>query len=111
MTTILSKIDKIRTALCSISGLSVDHYFRPFQNAPYCCWAEDSGENLQAENHAAEQKLQGAVDYFTLEEDDPNVDAIQEALNTAEDVGWTLESVQYEDETNLIHYEWRFEVI
>ena len=39
------------------------------------------------------------------------MDLIQEALNTSEGVGWVLSSVQYEDETNLIHYEWTFAVI
>ncbi len=34
-------------------------------------------------------------------------DAIQKTLG-ALGLGWALESVQYEEETNLIHYEWRW---
>ena len=35
------------------------------------------------------------------------VDGIQEALWSA-GIGFRLNSVQYEDDTNLIHYEWEF---
>ena len=58
-----------------------------------------------------QQQVRGTIDLYTLQEFDPAVDLIQEALNTSEGVGWVLSSVQYEDETNLIHYEWTFAVI
>ena len=38
------------------------------------------------------------------------VDTIQDALNGIENCGWRLESVQYEDETNLIHFEWTWRI-
>jgi hypothetical protein len=37
------------------------------------------------------------------------LDNIQAALNSLR-IPWRLNSVQYEDETNLIHYEWTWEV-
>ena len=55
--------------------------------------------------------MRGTIDLYTRQEFDPAVDQIQEGLNTSEGVGWVLSSVQYEDETNLIHYEWTFAVI
>ena len=36
------------------------------------------------------------------------LDEIQEALQNVAPGAWSLLSVQYEDETNLIHYEWEF---
>ena len=38
------------------------------------------------------------------------VDAIQNAFNAAE-IGFRLNSVEYEDETRLIHYEWEWWVV
>lgn len=107
-----SKLKKIETALTQIDGLTVYHYWHPRLNAPYCIWAEDGeGNSLDGDNHKAEQVIRGTIDYFTRKEFDETVEIIQENLNTTEDVGWVLNSVQYEDETNLIHYEWTFEVI
>lgn len=85
------------------------HYRRP--NTPkshYIVWAEDSeADSADADNRKAEQQLHGTVDYFTLDEFDTNVDRIQEAMNFV-CIGFRINSVQYEDETNLIHYEWEF---
>lgn len=113
MASVASKIDKIRQALISISGLDVSHYYRTEKTPPFCVWAEDGeGESLQAGNHKAEQVVTGSVDYFTKTEDDPKVEAIQAALNAAENVSWYINSVQYEDDPiGVIHYEWRWEVI
>lgn len=84
------------------------HYWRPMENAPWLIWAEDSGAELVTGNHVAEQAIKGSTDYFTKDEFDPAIDAIQEAQNTLEGFAWTLNSVQYEDQTDLIHYEWRW---
>lgn len=84
------------------------HYRRTGSpTAAYIVWAED-GEDTSAEfdNMKACQQIHGTVDYYTQTEFDPVVDAIQEALNPV--VGFRLNSVQYEDDTKLIHYEWEF---
>lgn len=108
----LGKIVKIKDALTSIENLKVYHYWRPRLQAPFCVWAEDGeGNSIHTNNHKSEQVITGTIDYFTRDEFDEMVENIQNALNTTEDVGWQLLSVQFEDETNLIHYEWEFEVI
>ena len=83
-------------------------HYRRTAKPPFIVWAED-GEDLpmSAENHKSEQQLTGVIDFYTLTEFDPIADDIQEILN-AEPVGWSLGSVQYEDETNLIHFQWRW---
>lgn len=88
--------------------LDIFHYFRPQQNPPYCIWAEDSENGVGADNSKAEQAPRGTVDYFTKNEFDGNIDTIQTALDSC--AAWYLNSVQYEDDTNLIHYEWVWEV-
>lgn len=106
------KLQKIRDALVSVEGLIVYHYWHPNLNAPYCIWQEDGeGDSLHTNNHKAEQVITGTIDYFTRTEFDENFENIQKVLNELENCGWMLNSVQYEDETNLIHYEWAFQII
>lgn len=108
----ISQLKKIRDALTSIEGLAVYHYWHPRLNAPYCIWAEDGeGDSLHTDNHKTEQVITGTVDYFTRTDFDETVDLIQSALNSLENCGWMLNSVQFEDDTNLIHYEWSFEIV
>ena len=76
---------------------------------PFCVWAEDGENGFNAGNRKAEQAITGTVDYYTLREYDPAVDDIQTALNALR-IPWRLNSVQYEDATNLIHWEWTWEV-
>lgn len=85
------------------------HYWRPKLDPPFCVWAEDGeDDSFSSDNRKQEQQIHGTVDYFTKKEYDPTVDAIQSYLNSLDDFGWRLNSVQYEDETNLIHFEWEF---
>lgn len=108
----IAKLQKIQNALTSIENLKVYHYWHPRLQVPFCIWAEDAeGDSLHTNNHKSEQVIRGTIDYFTRNEFDEMVEKIQNALNTTEDVGWSLISVQYEDDTNLIHFEWEFEVI
>ena len=108
MTSMQSKLRRIGETLAAVVPESY-HYWRPIKSAPYLIWAEDGEDSaLSANNHKAEQALSGSVDYYTKTEFDPVADDIQEALNGIEGLGWVLESVQYEDETQLIHFEWRW---
>ncbi len=106
------QLQKIRDALVSIDGLKVYHYWRPRLQAPFCVWEEDGeGDSLQANNHKAEQVITGTIDYFTQVEYDSTVEKIQGALNDLENCGWNLSSVDYENDTNLYHFSWDFQII
>lgn len=98
----------VKTALLTVTN-EVYHYRRPKDpTEKYIVWAEDSEDSsFAAGNRTEEQQLHGTVDYYTLTEFDENVDLIQTALYEA-GIGFRINSVQYEDETNLIHYEWEF---
>ena len=50
------------------------------------------------------------MDFFTLDEYDAIIDEIQDSLEGNEGLSWNLNSVQYEEDTKFIHYEWIFEV-
>lgn len=89
---------------------SVSHYEALKKTDKYIIWAEESeSSSMEADNRKNEQAIQGTIDYFTKEDMDPIIDKIQAALNGA-CISFFLNSVQYEDETGYIHYEWVWEV-
>lgn len=97
----------IQTALLTVTS-NVGHYTSFEQADQYIVWAEDGQSgSIWADGEMQEQSIQGTIDYFTKLEFDPNVPKIQEALDGV--CSWRLNSVQYEDTSGFIHYEWVFE--
>lgn len=107
------KLEQIGTALAAALP-NVYHYYRPQMQEPYCVWAEDGETNaLDADNQKQEQVVGGYVDYYTRTEYDPALDTVQGVLLGLQGklpFGWALSSVDFEDETNLIHYQWSWQV-
>lgn len=88
----------------------VYHYKAFSKPDKYIVWAEDSeSASLYADNKKEEQTIQGTLDYFTKQEFDPIVLTIQNTLNENE-ISWTLNSIQHEEDTKYAHYEWMWEV-
>lgn len=110
MKSIQQNLKKVQDALYGVTE-NAFHYRRP-KSAPkssYIVWTEDGEDgSFNAGNSKREQQIHGTIDYYTLMEFDPLADGIQEALSGLDGAGWRLNSIQYEDETNLIHYEWEF---
>lgn len=106
----LTSLKKVGDALGSLQkqGLKVNHYRRFGSDAPYCIWQEDSDEGMEADNKKAEQGIAGTVDLYTLTEYDGNIELIQAKLDSIENLSYRINSIQYEEDTNLIHYEWRW---
>ena len=105
------KLSKVGAALYAQLGSNVYHYWRPVKSAPMCIWQEDGeGGSLRMDSTAREQAITGTIDYYTQTEYDGNIDKIQTALNACAS-NWSINSVQYEEDTKLIHYEWTFTVI
>ncbi len=105
----MDRLDIIKTALLTVTE-NVGHYEALKKTDQYIVWAEDSqGKALWADGQMQEQSIQGTIDYFTKMENDPNVEKIQTALNE-KFVSFSLNSIQHEKDTKLIHYEWLFEV-
>lgn len=105
---VASKLIPVRDMLLGVMP-EVYHYFRIVKKNRYIIWAEDAEENSKhSDNQKDLQQITGTIDLFTKKEFDGAVDQIQDGLNGLENVGWRLNSVQYEEETNFIHYEWTF---
>lgn len=84
------------------------HYRAPENVSPgYAVWQELGGSALMAENRPSELLYELSVDYYTRTEFDATIDAISAFLDSYG--SWRLESVQFEQETGLIHYEWRLD--
>ena len=100
---------ELENALISVTD-NVGHYKQHKQKNPYIVWAEDgSGDTSWADGRMQEQAIEGTIDYFTKMQNDPNFNEIQNALND-KGISFRLESIQYEDDTKLIHYEWVFSI-
>lgn len=103
----LRSIGEMYAAVCP----AVYHYWRPHLEAPFIVWAEDGETGFNAGDKKAEQGLTGTTDYFTKNEFDGMVESIQAAQDALPGFVWSLSSVQYEEDTNLIHVEWTWAYI
>lgn len=101
----------LETLQAALAGLteSAYHYFaQPNAQPPYIVWAEDADNDLLADNVHAERMYQGTIDLYTNADADPLTQSILAALETI-GAAYYLNSVQYEEETGLVHFEWVWE--
>lgn len=82
------------------------HFHAPLkESAPYIVWAEDERMDLITGEGHSEDGWQGTIDLFTKTEGDSLCGSIESVLEDT-CIYWDLNSIQYEAETGLIHYEW-----
>ena len=86
------------------------HYKAKGTPEQYIVWAEDGqAGSSHADDKMQNQAIEGTVDLFTKVEFDPLFDLIQVAMNNS-DMTWELNSVQHEEDTGYIHYEWVWQI-
>lgn len=78
---------------------------------PYLVWSEQAeDESFNADGKKQNQAIMGIVNYYTMTEFDPIVDAIQNVLNDVEGLTWSLDSrTPYDptfDDNNVMSYSW-----
>lgn len=100
-------LQPLQQALAAL-GDSYHYTARPNATPPYLVWAEDGANDLESNNAHGERMYQGTIDLYTKTENDPLMDQVPQALE-AIGAAWYLNSVQYEDDTGLIHWEWVWE--
>lgn len=102
-------LEIIKNALLELTDF-VFHYRAPQnQPLPYIEWMEDGANDFLADNRHEETVYQGTIDLYTLDEEESLIKKIPEKLNET-GAAWYLNSVQFEEDTGIIHYEWVFEV-
>lgn len=103
-------LERLETALKE-TGLPFAHFgWSKAPDGDYGVFAEDGSNDLSAGNSHAETTVEGTVDYFTRDDSGAPQRAIQDALEGVEGLAWYLNSVQFEDDTGYIHYEWVFQL-
>lgn len=106
---VITKLKTVRDALNDVHD-NVNHYSSDSRGNEYIVWSEDGeGDSLHLDNSKNPQIITGTIDFFTTEEYSPVIDRIQKSLENS-GITYVLNSVQYEDTTQYIHYEWRFEI-
>lgn len=100
--------DTVKKALLSVSQSVYLHTAGGNRKPPYIVYGVDGDNNLFGGNRRAELADSGYIDLYTKDAEDSLIDAIPAALEAA-GVAFYLNSVQYEDTANLVHYEWRWE--
>lgn len=105
----MEQLKRVRDTLLTVTK-DVYHYEKTSIEERYIVWQEDSeGDSLHADDKHEITVFSGTIDLYTKLEYDPWIQEIQKALDNAE-IACHIESIQYEEETKFIHYEWRFEV-
>lgn len=101
-------LNELRDALLAVTD-EVYHFHAHKPKPPYIVWAEDgAGDVVFANGRMQNQAIAGTVDLFTGAPEDATLfDGVQAALDGL--CAWRLNSVQYEDDTKLTHYEWTWE--
>lgn len=101
-------IELIKQALDS-TGLPFAHFAwakdATALRGDYGVWAEDGENALFADNKHAERVIEGTIDYYTRNDSGAPMAIIEAALDSV-NIAWYLNSIQYEDDTGYIHYEW-----
>lgn len=84
-------------------------HFRQMQESRYMVWQEAGRNDFEAGNRHVEKAWTGTTDIFTTIEFDPWIDALENQFD-ALGIAYQLENVDYDDETDVMHYEYSWEV-
>lgn len=68
---------------------------------------EGGADTVFADGHNACDAVRGSIDLYAPDPSSSWPNAVRSAIDGK--MSWRLNSVQYEDDTRLIHYEWVFE--
>lgn len=105
----MNNLNKLKEALKTVTN----HVYHYQKNGPdseqYLVWSEEYTRNSYAKDEVIHQVIVGTIDFFTKIEFDPMVSEIEKALKSAS-ICYRMNSIQNEDETGFIHYEWVFEI-
>ena len=97
------------TALAGTGYQFAHHAWSKAPSGDYGTYSENSGEDLRADEKHVERGTEGYINYFTRDDSDTPRTTIETAMNSL-NIPWYLNTVQYENDTGYIHYEWWFGV-
>lgn len=100
-------MNTLETALVSTGFLFAQFGWSHAPAGDYGVWADDDANDLEADDRHAEHILEGTIDYFTRDPSLTPKTTIEAALDGV--VAYYLNSIQYEEDTGYIHYEWVYQ--
>ena len=103
-------LERLEKALKETGYPFAHHAWDSAPDGDYGVFGEDNATSLWADGKMVEQFLGGTVDLFTRDNSDFPKEIIQSALDSL-GVPWYLNSIQYENDTMYIHYEWVFDAV
>lgn len=77
----------------------------------YGVWSEDGVNDFEADGVHAERAVTGTIDLFCRSDASTSPAAVESVLRSQPCCAWSLNSIQFEEETGLIHYEWIYNVV
>lgn len=87
------------------------HYEAWEEKDSYIVWAEDGqADATYSDDKMQTQVVEGTLDLYTKQEYDPLFEKCQATMNDCESMTWRLNSIQHEEETDYIHYEWVWQI-
>lgn len=99
------------TVLAALQATGIPFEAYGWDNAPSGTYGvvslEGQEDSVAGDNRIHHQSIRGSIDLFVAGIETTAPKAVQDAINGL--VAWRLNSIQYEDDTRLIHYEWIFE--
>lgn len=103
-------MDKLETALMA-TGYAWAHY--AWSHAPegdFGTWGEEGANILRADDRSNLRATRYSIHYFTRDASPTPREAIEAALDGIP-CAWSLDYLDFEEDTGYIHYEWVAEVI
>lgn len=85
------------------------HAWSKAPEGDYGTYSENNGNDLMADSKHVERGTEGYINLFTRDDSATPRVMIETALNSL-NIPWNLNTVQYENNTGYIHYEWEFGV-
>lgn len=102
--------ERVKAALLSCTQSVYLYTAKGNEKIPYVVYGNDGETGFHAGGKQAERADQGTIDLYTKKANDKLIRKIPAALNAA-GIAFYLNSIQYEEETETLHYEWVYEAI
>lgn len=99
-------MQRIETALETTGYLFAAFAWDRPPKGDYGTYTISEGRDFVADGVHCERGTIGYIDYFTRDTSSEPRERIEQALRGV--CAFAMNSVQYENDTNYIHYEWRF---
>lgn len=91
------------------TGIPAAHYGWEKNLMPttdHIVYAEESGDDFLGDGKHAETGTEGTVDLYTRDYTETTKNKVEAALEGLENVVWRLNSIQFENDTRYVHFEW-----